>query len=290
MPLALAFAGFWFGRRPADAKRSYGYRRFEVLAAWVNGLLLSGLALWIMVEAALRLLQPHAVQAGPMLAVAAIGLLVNLFTLWFLEHGPSDHINLRGAILHVIGDLLGSCAAIVAALVILATGWVPIDPLLSLVIALLILRSAAALVRSATHILLEGTPDEIDLRNLSEEVTRSVPAIAGVHHLHAWSLTSGRPMLTLHVSLIPGADENAALRAVKDKLLADFGISHSVVQIETGPCPDSGKTPCRTITAAALAAALVVPATAVNAEPASRSAIAGHTAVAVFQQCGFTVR
>lgn len=240
LALALTFAGFWFGRRPADARRSYGYRRFEVLAAWVNGILLSAIALWIMVEAAMRVLSPNAVAAGPMLAVAGIGLLVNVFTLWLLQHGPSDHINVRGAILHVIGDLLGSCAAVTAAIVILATGWTPIDPLLSLVIALLILRSAAILVRSATHILLEGTPDEIDLERMREEVTRDIPAVTSIHHVHAWSLSSGRPMLTLHAALAAGADKDEALRAIKEKLSISFNITHSVIQIESDPCPDAG--------------------------------------------------
>jgi cobalt-zinc-cadmium efflux system protein len=264
LALALAFAGFWFGRRPADSKRSYGYRRFEVLAAWINGILLSGIALGIMIEAAMRLLHPNPVEAGPMLAIATIGLLVNLFTLWFLRHGASDHINLRGAILHVIGDLLGSCAAIAAALVILGTGWTPIDPLLSLVIALLILRSAAALVRGATHILLEGTPDELDLDHMRDEVTRSVPAVTGVHHIHAWSLTSGQPMLTLHVSLAEGADRDAALKAIKDKLLTAFRISHSVVQIETGPCPDAHEQPRRRAAVSMIAACAI----ALSAAPA----------------------
>lgn len=238
LALALTYAGFWFGRRPADPRRSYGYRRFEVLAAWVNGILLSGIALWIMVEAALRLLSRHPVAAIPMLAIAMTGLLANVFTLWLLGHGASDHINMRGAILHVVSDLLGSCAAVIAALVILGTGWTPIDPLLSLVIALLILRSAAILVRSATHILLEGTPDEVDLERMREEVSRDIPEVADVHHVHAWSLTSGHPMLTLHASLTEGADKDAVLRAIKEKLSLAFKISHSVIQVETGPCPD----------------------------------------------------
>ena len=240
LALALTFAGFWFGRRPADARRSYGYRRFEVLAAWVNGILLSAIALWIMVEAAMRVLSPNAVAAGPMLAVAGIGLLVNVFTLWLLQHGPTEHINLRGAMLHVIGDLLGSCAAVTAAIVILTTGWTPIDPLLSLLIALLILRSAAVLVRSATHILLEGTPDEIDIERMRDEMARDIPAVTSIHHVHAWSLSSGRPMLTLHASLAAGADRDEALRAIKEKLSTSFNITHSVVQIECNPCPDAG--------------------------------------------------
>lgn len=240
LALALAFAGFWAGRRPADSKRSYGYRRFEVLAAWINGVTLAVLSLWIMIEAAFRLSDPVPVLGGPMLAVAVAGLLVNMFIFWWLRREDSDHLNLRGAILHVLGDLLGSAGAVIAAIVILTTGWTPIDPILSVLIALLILRSAFVLVRSATHILLEGTPEGLDLDELGADVTRAVPDVTGIHHIHAWSLTSGRPMLTLHVSMREGADRDQVLRAVKDRLLSEYQISHSVVQLEVGACPDTG--------------------------------------------------
>jgi cobalt-zinc-cadmium efflux system protein len=268
LALALAFAGFWFGRRPPDQRRSYGYRRFEVLAAWINGLLLSGIALLIMGEAALRLLAPVAVKALPMLSIATAGLGVNLVTLWWLRQEPSNHINLRGAIFHVIGDVLGSAAAMLAAIVILATGWMPIDPLLSLVIALLILRSAFALVRGATHILLEGTPDDIDLERMREDVANSVPEITGIHHIHAWSLTSGHPMLTLHVQLAEGADRDTALHAIKERLATAFHISHSVVQLECGLCPDA-KTSLRNHAGAAIlvAAALLTGSAAADERP-----------------------
>jgi len=239
LSLSLAFAGFWFGRRPADSRRSYGYRRFEVLAAWVNGLILAALSLWIMAEAALRLNAPVPVLGGPMLAVATAGLLVNLFILWWLRREHADHINMRGAILHVMSDLLGSAGAMIAAGVILATGWMPADPILSLVIALLILRSAFMLVRSATHILLEGTPEDLDLEQMRADMARAVPDVTSIHHVHAWSLTSGRPMLTLHVSLAEGADREKALRTIKQRLLSEYRIDHSVVQVESGECPDA---------------------------------------------------
>lgn len=243
LALGLALVGFWFGRKPPDPRRSYGYRRFEVLAAWINGVLLSGLALWIMIEAALRILAPVPVLGLPMLAVAVVGLAANLATLWLLSDTDRRHINLRGATLHVIGDLLGSVAAVAAAAVILSTGWTPIDPLLSLVVALLILRSAWTLVKGATHILLEGTPEEFDPERLRDVLMRGVPQVADIHHVHAWSLTSGRPLLTLHASLREGADRDAALRAIKAQLDSAFRISHSVVQVETGPCPDAAPRP-----------------------------------------------
>lgn len=260
LALGLALAGFWFGRRPPDDRRSYGYRRFEVLAAWVNGVALSGVALWIVAEAAFRILEPIPVLAAPMLAVAAVGLVVNLVTLRIVTVAGETHINLRGAALHVIGDLLGSVAAVTAAVVILLTGWTPIDPLLSLLVALLILRSAWALVKGATHILLEGTPEGLDLERMRDELVRVVPELHDVHHVHAWSLTSGRPLLTLHASVAAGADREGALRAIKTQLKNVFRVSHSVVQIETAPCPDAperSKRASRPSAALALAASLV---------------------------------
>lgn len=259
LALGLALAGFWFGRRPADDRRSYGYRRFEVLAAWVNGVALSGVALWIVAEAAFRILEPIPVLAAPMLAVAAAGLVVNLVTLRIVAVEGETHINLRGAALHVIGDLLGSVAAVTAAVVILLTGWFPIDPLLSLLVALLILRSAWALIKGATHILLEGTPEGLDLERMRDELVRVVPELRDVHHVHAWSLTSGRPLLTLHASVAAGADREGTLRAIKTQLKNVFRVSHSVVQIETAPCPDAperSKRASRASLGLALAAAL----------------------------------
>lgn len=271
--LSLALAGFWFGRRPPDPRRSYGYRRFEVLAAWVNGIALTGVALWIMVEAALRIAEPIPVRAGPMLGIAVVGLFVNLLTLRLLKLDGEEHINLRGAMLHVISDMLGSVAAISAAVVILLTGWTQIDPLLSLLVALLILRSAWALVKAATHILLEGTPEELDLERMRDELVRLVPHVRDVHHIHAWSLTSGRPLVTLHASVEAGADREGALRAIKAYLNDVFRVSHSVVQIETGRCPDASERPgAASRASAALALALCLtaaPAAATAAETAA---------------------
>ncbi|MGB8273649.1 MAG: molybdate ABC transporter substrate-binding protein [Alphaproteobacteria bacterium] len=237
--LALAYAAIWLGRRPPDPRRSYGYRRLEVLAAWTNGVLLTAIALWIMVEAALRLLNPRPVQAALMLAIALVGLAVNVLTLWLLQPGRHEHITIRSALLHVVGDLLGSVAAAAAAVVILASGWLPIDPLLSLAISLLILRSAWTLVKDATHILLEGTPENLDTQTLRTELARAVPAVRDIHHVHAWSLTTGSPLVTLHASLSDGADRDAALRAIKRVLAREFRVDHSVIQLEGGECPDA---------------------------------------------------
>jgi len=236
--LALAWAGFRFARRPADPDRSYGYDRFEVLAAGVNGLALGVIAIWVLIEAATRFTAPHEVLALPMLAVAAIGLAVNLFVLWLLRRGDRDNLSMRGAMWHVMGDVLGSLAAIAAAVVILTTGWTPIDPILSVLVALLILRGAWRLVAEASHILLEGTPDDIDPETLATDLRNKVEDVVDIHHVHVWMLTASRPLLTAHARIADAADGDLAARTIKSVLRDHHGIDHSVIQIERGACPD----------------------------------------------------
>jgi cobalt-zinc-cadmium efflux system protein len=235
--LALAHAGIHFGQRPADPKRSYGYRRLEVLAAFVNGIVLLALTAWIAFEAVQRFMAPVPILSGTMLVIAVLGLLVNIASFLILRGGEGS-VNVAGALAHVLGDLLGSVAAIVAAVVILATGWTPIDPLLSVFVALLIVRSGWQIVRRAGHILLEGTPEGMD----PAEIRASLVGVAGVadaHHVHVWSLTSGSAVATLHLRLIPGAQPGSVLIAVKQHLAKSFGITHSTVEIDPeGHCAD----------------------------------------------------
>ena len=231
--LVLAHAGIRLGRRPADPKRSFGYRRLEVLAAFANGVILMALTLWIVIEAAQRLYQPVQVLGGWMLAVAGLGLAANLGAYALLRSGARESIGIAGAMAHVLGDLLGSIAAILAAAVILATGWTPIDPLLSLAVSALILRSAWDLLRRSGHILLEGTPEDVD----PAEVARAASRIDGVrtaHHVHVWSLTSGRRIATLHLKLEDGAAPGAAMAAVRTMLHEGFAIEHSTIELDIG--------------------------------------------------------
>jgi cobalt-zinc-cadmium efflux system protein len=239
--LALAWMAFRIGQRPQDARRSYGYHRFQVLAAFVNGLALIAIVGWIVIEAARRLLAPVEVLGGLMLVIAVLGLLVNLAAFWILHGGDRENLNIRSAALHVIGDLLGSVAAIVAALVIFWTGWTPIDPLLSLLVALLILRSAWQLVRRSAHILLEGTPDWLDVERLSAELAAAVPEVENVHHVHCWMLTQERPLLTMHARLRAGADHYQILLAIQELLRRDYGIGHATIQLEPA---HAGDEPC----------------------------------------------
>lgn len=235
--LALAWLGFELGRRDADARRSFGYARFEVLAGLVNALTMIAVVVFIVLEAVERLGNPQPVLAGPMLAVAVVGLLVNVIAFRLL-HGDADHVNVRGALIHVMGDLLGSVAAIIAAVVILAGGWTGIDPLLSMLVAALVLRSALALLRQTAHILLEGTPEEIDAESLGGELARRVRGVRDVHHVHIWSLSSGRNLATMHVRVNEDHEEAGTLRAIKALLRERFGLEHTTVQICPEPCPD----------------------------------------------------
>lgn len=237
--LALAWVGFRIGRRASDSRRTFGYMRMEVLAGLINALTLFLLVAWIAWEAVQRLRQPVEVLAGPMLAVAVVGLLVNIAVFAILHRGDRDHVNIRGAMLHVVGDMLGSVAAIAAAITIHLTGWMPIDPILSVLVCLLILRAAWSLMRSAFHILMEGAPPDIDIQVLRQHLLDTVPGVTQVQHVHVWSITSGRVLATLELGLSPDAHPGVAVPAVKRTLEERFGIGHSTVEVlydPAGPC------------------------------------------------------
>ena len=237
--LALAWFAFRLARRPADRQRTYGYDRFQILVAFTNGLALFAIAAWILSEAWQRLAEPQPILGGIMMAVALAGLAVNLIALRLLHGADKDNLNIRGASLHVMGDLLGSLAAIVAAGVILATGWTPIDPLLSVIVALIIIRSAWRVVREAGHILLENAPRELDSHDIGAAVAATIDAVRDVHHIHLWAITQKRQMITLHVKIAPQADGPGVVRSVKSLLHDRFGLDHATVEIETDNCPDA---------------------------------------------------
>ena len=229
--LVLAWGAIRLGRRPADWKLTFGFDRFSILAALVNGLTLFAIAIWITIEAIKRISNPQEILGGMMLWVALGGLAVNLVAFWVLTRGESDNLNVRAAALHVAGDLLGSVAALVAALVIIFTGWTPIDPILSVVVVLIILRSAWAVVRESGHILLEGAPAGIDRRDVTKVLMNDVPGIRKVDHIHAWSVTQERPMITLEIEVSAGENAQKVKSQVKDVLKSRFKIDHSTVEI-----------------------------------------------------------
>lgn len=230
--LLLAWFAFRLARRPADWRRTFGFDRFSVMAAFVNGISLFAIAAWIVYEAVHRLSEPTEVLGGIMLWVALGGLLVNLISFWILTRTGGDSLNVRAAALHVAGDLLGSVAALVASLIIIYTGWTPIDPILSVLVALLILRSAWAVIRESGQILLEGTPDGLDIRDVAEDLKSHIEGVFRVHHIHAWSITEDRPMMTMEVEVEDGADRNAIKKAIKHRLKEKFGISHATVEVD----------------------------------------------------------
>jgi cobalt-zinc-cadmium efflux system protein len=236
--LAMSWGALRIGRRPADAQRSYGYRRLEVLVAFVNGCALFLIAAWVIFEALRRFASPLAVLGGPMLIVAVAGLLANAVAFWLLSGGNRENLNTRSAWLHVLGDLLGFAIAIVAAVVILWTGWTRIDPLLSVVVAVLILRSALSIVKSSAHILLEGAPAGFDSEVLRRDLMSALPAVQEVHHIHAWSLTQDQPLVTLHVRGSSDADRDTLVTAVSERLRLRFGIFHSTIQVDHTECAD----------------------------------------------------
>lgn len=242
MALALAAVAFHVSKRPADSKLTYGYQRFQILAAFVNGLSLLFIVGWIIYEAVHRFFVPRDVMGGTMLAVAAIGLVINIIAFAVLHTGDRDNLNIRGAALHVAGDLLGSIAAIVAAIVIIYTGWVTIDPILSLAVAALILKSAWSLVKRSAHVLLEGAPEWLDIDEMQAKVVANVPGVKGIHHVHVWGLTPQDLMLTMHVSLDDSAAEPTRLiPGVKAVVKREYGIDHSTIEIELDNCADDAE-------------------------------------------------
>jgi cobalt-zinc-cadmium efflux system protein len=239
MALALAAMAFHVSKRPPDGKLTFGYQRFQILAAFVNGLSLLAVVGWILFEAVNRFINPNEILGETMLVVAAAGLLVNLISFAVLHTGDQENLNIRGAALHVAGDLLGSVAAIVAALVIIYTGWTLIDPILSVAVAALIMKSAWSLVKRSAHILLEGAPEWLDVPAMQERVVAGVPGVGEIHHVHIWGLTPQELMLTMHMSIADGVESQSdVIRDTKQFMKDEYGIAHSTIEVDVDGCSD----------------------------------------------------
>jgi cobalt-zinc-cadmium efflux system protein len=236
--LSLAWFAFRLSRRPADWQRTYGFDRFQVLIAFANGLALFVIAGWIVYEAAERLMGTPHISGGIMVVVATAGLLVNIAAFWLLRGADRENLNVRGAAIHVLGDLLGSVAALVAGAVILLTGWTPIDALLSILVAAIIVRSGWFVVAASAHILLEGAPKELDTRDIGPDLVASVEGVEGVHHVHVWSITQSRRMVTLHAQICDTEDSDRLVQAIKSRLKERFGLDHATVEVERCACAD----------------------------------------------------
>ncbi len=219
------------GRAATDSQRTFGLYRLEVLAALANAVLLTGVAVYVLVEAARRFTDPPEVPAGAMLVVAVGGLLANVAAFLLLRSGAKESINVRGAYLEVVGDLLGSVGVIVAALVIALTGWSYADPIIAVVVALMILPRTFALGRSAVRILVQAAPEHLDVAVVRTRLA-AVPGVCDVHDLHVWTLTSGMDVASAHLSLEPQAELGAVLATAREALHADFHIDHATLQVE----------------------------------------------------------
>lgn len=249
---ALALTLAWFAvrlsRKPANAEYSYGHSRFAALAAFVNGLGILGIGFGLAWESIEHVRNPVLVDARLMLGVAIIGGACNLVVLKMLGHGAHEHgsLNMRAAAIHVASDLLGSAAAVVAAVAILTTGWMLADPVASLLVTVLIWRSGLRIVRDSARVLLEAAPKGFDSAMLERDLLTNVADIAGIHHLHVWTLSGSTPILSLHAVAKPGVDADAALKKIHERLKSKFGIDHATVQIEQSACDDdcsAAKTP-----------------------------------------------
>jgi cobalt-zinc-cadmium efflux system protein len=235
--LALALGAVLLARRPATPERTYGFKRAEVLAALVNGLALVALAIWILYAAVRRLGDPPDVLGGWMLVVGLVGIAVNLAAGAILFRARTGSLNVDAAFRHVLADLLGSVGVVVAALVILATGWLEADPVVSILIALFVLASSWSILRDSTTILLEAAPKGIDTSAVGERLARA-PGVVEVHDLHIWTITSGFPALSAHVLVGRGEDCHGRRRELESLLRTEFGIDHTTLQVDHAADPD----------------------------------------------------
>lgn len=229
--LGMALLAIWFGARPATPERTYGYYRAEILAALANAVVLFGISFYILYEAYLRFLDPPKVESGWMLVVAAIGLVVNLIGMGILRAGSTESLNMKGAYFEVLSDMLTSIGVIAAGAIMWTTGWYYADPLFSAGIGLFILPRTWKLLKDAVHVLLEGTPSDVNLAAVRQTIV-GTDGVAAVHDLHAWSFTSGSNALSAHVSLAEGADHVAVLGGVTRRIAEGFPISHTTIQVE----------------------------------------------------------
>ncbi|HEY1189787.1 MAG TPA: cation diffusion facilitator family transporter [Gemmata sp.] len=229
--LGLALVAVWVARRPPSPARTYGYHRVEILAALANAVVLVLISLYVLYEAYERFRAPPPVASVGMLAVAAVGLVVNLIGVRILHAGSGESLNVRGAYYEVVSDSLASLGTILAGAIMWATGWYYADPLVSAAIGLFILPRTWKLLSDATHILLEGTPEGVDLTAVRAAIA-SAPGVSGVHDLHVWALTSGVNALSAHVVLTDGAALGDVLTTVHERVSHGFPIAHVTVQVE----------------------------------------------------------
>lgn len=234
--IGLALLAMWMAARPASFKRTFGFHRTEILAALLNALSLWLIAAWIFIEAYRRFLNPPQVQGELMLSVGFVGLLVNLAAAWVLHRSAGESLNVEGAFLHVLGDLLGSIAVVAGGLLIITLSWYIVDPIFGVVIGVIILVSSGRLLWKVLHVLMEGTPASLDLQRLCLRLEQ-VQGVTGVHDIHAWSITSGYEVLSAHVTTdLPAMEKpDDMLQHLRTIAAQEFGIAHVTLQLENSP-------------------------------------------------------
>jgi cobalt-zinc-cadmium efflux system protein len=235
--LALAWAGAWAAQRPTSPRYTWGWRRAALLAAVLNAVLLLAAVVVIAWEAVHRLREPVPVDTGLVIGVALAGIAVNGITAWWLSRGAGDDVNVRGAFLHMVGDAAVSAGVVAGGLVVAATGWLRVDPIISLAIALLVGLSAVSLARQSLALSMDAVPDAIDPAAVDRHL-RALPGVTGLHDLHVWPLGSSGSALSVHLEMPGGHPGDAFLAQVRGSLGEAFGIGHVTLQVETGPgCP-----------------------------------------------------
>ncbi|MGJ8687859.1 MAG: cation diffusion facilitator family transporter [Spongiibacteraceae bacterium] len=234
MALGVAAGAAWLATAPTSPRHSYGLQRAEVLGAMFNVLFMYAVVIGIAVSAVSRLQNPPDVEFRSMLVIGGIGLLINILVAWLLNRGEHT-LNSRGALLHVMGDLLGSVAAIVAGLVVWRSGWMLIDPLLSLLICALILWSSTRLLLDTINVIMEAVPSDLQVDTVRAQLTAAHPDIIGVHHLHLWTISSGNRALSAHIEVAAGSSSSEILQALEHTAGTQFTINHGTYQLEYSP-------------------------------------------------------
>lgn len=229
--MLLTLFAFWFAARPATSQKTYGYYRIEILAAFVNGVVLVVLSIWVVFEAFQRWRSPAEIKGVEMLVIATGGLVINIISAWLLHSGDKHDLNMRGAFLHVVGDLLGSVAAIAAGVLILSFGWLWADAAGSILISVIIIIGAWRLILDSVNVLLEGTPSHISMSAV-ENLLLDAEGVTGIHDLHVWTISSGLYALSVHISHNDAVLHSDLLQTVRNRLHDRFGIDHLTIQME----------------------------------------------------------
>ncbi|UWI83329.1 cation diffusion facilitator family transporter [Wolbachia endosymbiont of Howardula sp.] len=236
--LVLSWFAHKLSSKKSDLKRSYGYHRLQIIAAFINGLTLFFIAIIIISEAIKRFIFPITVEWKIMLIISVLSLTSHIIVFLILHSKHESNINIRSAVLHVVGDILGSIAAILASIIIMITGWQMVDPILSVFVSVIILNSGYKILKNSVHILLEGTPEDISTEEIKSHIISELTEVIDVHHIHIWSLSDQYVILTMHAQVTHNAKHTDILYQIKKILLDRFSIAHSTVEIENNECID----------------------------------------------------